>query len=202
MKSNNSPKKQTYKVTLVGPTSVGKTSILNRIYNDDFSPNTRPTTSVEIQSKTLKNKNGEDVNISFWDTAGQERYKSLGTLYYQSTSLCLGVFDIVREESFEQLKDYLEIYKENCGLDPKILIIANKSDLFNDSSLFDKYLEWGDQNNYTIIKTSAVTGEGIFEVLALIAELLSSHINLIPEPSENNIEITISDEPIKSKTCC
>ena len=53
------------KVILIGDTGVGKTSILQRYFNQTFDENLKTTCFV-----TFKSKEVGDLKLNIWDTAG------------------------------------------------------------------------------------------------------------------------------------
>ena len=68
-KDNQDPK-QIIKIILLGGTSVGKTSIINRFNQNTWSINSMTTFAPNFIEKTLK-INNKNVVINVWDTAGQ-----------------------------------------------------------------------------------------------------------------------------------
>lgn len=194
-----------FKVCFVGTAGVGKTSLLIRINQQKFDPNeVLPTTSMKSYTQTFNSTNGSAIQIVFWDTAGQERFKSLGSLYYQNASVCVAVFDMTREDTFNEAISYIDIYKEHCGVSSPIIIMAgNKLDLNNDPLEMSKKLEWANSKDYHIIFTSAATGVGIDELINELTELLDPvSICKDKDDQENHVEITICEATTKKKKCC
>ena len=81
------------KLLLIGDSSVGKSCLLMRYFDNSFTTNFITTIGIDFKIKTvsLKNKNGEQRNIKLqiWDTAGQERFKTITTAYYRGAD---GIF--------------------------------------------------------------------------------------------------------------
>jgi GTPase SAR1 family protein len=55
------------KYILIGDTSVGKSTILNKFINDSFMAESNPTMGVEFATKKI-NVDGSTVKIQIWDT--------------------------------------------------------------------------------------------------------------------------------------
>jgi len=68
-----------------------------------------------------------------WDTAGQEQFKSLCPIYFRGSSGCVCVFDVTNRMSFEDVEDWLEIFKKAANPNSPILIVGNKIDKPNET---------------------------------------------------------------------
>ena len=61
------------RVIIVGDTGVGKTSLLVRFHENNFSSLQKTTIGVDYKAKEII-IDGEAVKLQIWDTAGQERF--------------------------------------------------------------------------------------------------------------------------------
>jgi Ras-related protein Rab-11A len=117
-----------FKIVVVGDAAVGKSNILTRYVQDDFTKDSKSTVGVELSTKLYK-IDDKYVKVHLWDTAGQERYSSITAAYYKGAKGALIVYDITRRETFMSVDKW---YKEIISLADKNLItmmIGNKSDL-------------------------------------------------------------------------
>ena len=87
------------KIIFTGDSGVGKTSIINSIMGQKFSPEYEPSIGVDFFSKTIRYK-GRLIKLQIWDSAGQEKFRSLIPNYIRGSSLIFLVFDISRKDSF------------------------------------------------------------------------------------------------------
>ena len=96
------------KVVLLGESSVGKTSILSRFINDRFNKKEIATTGAAYATKSIifKDYNNQIIKFEIWDTAGQEKYRSLSKIFYKDASIAILVYDITKEKTFEEIKNY------------------------------------------------------------------------------------------------
>ena len=69
------------KMILLGNTAVGKTSIINRYVEDNFSSNLMSSVNMTFIQKTLK-IDKQKVQLNIWDTVGQEKFRSLSKLFF------------------------------------------------------------------------------------------------------------------------
>ena len=118
-----------FKIIFVGTTDTGKTNLINKYINNEFSINIRPTVGVEFTSKNV-NINGRKIEFQIWDTAGQERNKSVIEAFYKRTSGAFIVYDISNKKSFNEIDKFIDKIKEiNSNKEIPFILIGNKSDL-------------------------------------------------------------------------
>ena len=101
---------------LIGDTEVGKTCFFNRYFKDTFSLDFLSTIGIEKESKLVK-INQEIYKITLWDTAGQERFKSLPRKYYQNADGIFLLFDVTKEDTFNNVSNWINDVKENSNID-------------------------------------------------------------------------------------
>ena len=107
-----------FKVVVVGNSGVGKSALLNRYVDNNFSDKFIATLGVDFKIKSLK-LNGKLIKLTIWDTAGQERFLSLTNRYYRGADGVFLVYDVTNGGSFENLKMWLnevEINNSCCYL--------------------------------------------------------------------------------------
>ncbi len=97
---------------LIGDSTVGKTAFFNRFRKDDFKDLHLPTIGIEKESKLVK-VGGEIYKITLWDTAGQERFKCLPRKYYQNADGIFLIFDVTKEDTFNNVSNWINDVKQN-----------------------------------------------------------------------------------------
>ena len=115
------------KVVLLGPSSVGKTSLLQRFIMGIWDPEAKPTIGAVNQIKTMK-IDEEDVDVFIWDTAGQERFRSLIPSYVRGAQAAIIVVSYDKPQSFSEIQEWKKFINEFSPGIPVILAI-NKTDL-------------------------------------------------------------------------
>lgn len=115
-----------YKVITLGDSTVGKTSISNRLIKNIFNINTGTTIGA-----TYTNIKLEKFDIGLWDTAGQERFLSLVNFYYRNTFIYLMIYDVSNMQTLKRILYYLNNIKDTIDENAVIFIIGNKMDLIN-----------------------------------------------------------------------
>jgi small GTP-binding protein len=156
------------KVVLLGDTNVGKTSIMMRLCDKDFSDSTVPSIG-----STFTRIGPAEFPFQIWDTAGQEKYRSLTPIAVRGAEIVILVFDITREPSFESLNDWLDMFVNYAGSSlQKIILTGNKSDLraaarVSRDAAQEAAASFCDRIRgveSVFIETSAKTGDGIDEL--------------------------------------
>ena len=95
----------TYKLILLGESSVGKSSIIDRLTRNKFSELSVATVGQFYTEKMLEIKNTK-VKFEIWDTAGQEKFRSLISNYYNGCDGAILVYDITDRKSYDELVNY------------------------------------------------------------------------------------------------
>ena len=117
------------KVILVGDSGVGKTCIINR-YLNQYNLDVKTTINTSFYTK-IEIIDNYKIIFQIWDTVGQEKYRSLNSLFFKDAHICILVYDITKEESYNNIKDYWYESVITNGSEGIILGIAgNKSDLY------------------------------------------------------------------------
>lgn len=100
------------KLLLIGDSSVGKSCLLMRYFDGEFTNNFITTIGIDFKIKELKvvNKKGEErtIKLQIWDTAGQERFKTITTAYYRGAHGIFLVYDVSKRESFENVSSWMK----------------------------------------------------------------------------------------------
>lgn len=167
------PRKEVqFKLVLLGNSSVGKTSIINRFAKDEFTEFEEPTIGASFLTKKVPLDDGSTVKFDLWDTAGQERYKSLAPMYYKGAAAALVVFDVTAPESFEGAKDWVRELQQNAPPSIIIALAANKVDLSNRRVSTEQGKELAQRHSLMYFEMSAKTGECVQEGFRELAKRL------------------------------
>ena len=203
-----------FKIVLIGDSGVGKTNILSRYINNEFSLATQSTVGVEFGSKIIK-KNGKVIKLQIWDTAGQERYKSITSAYYKGSKGAFVVYDITRKTTYDNIDKWIGELKTNGSEDVLIMLVGNKSDLEDKREVITEEVEKkAQEQKLAFCETSALNGKNVeYAFENLINEILKKvekdKINEAKQLSESKaITLETADRKLnekdskKKKKCC
>jgi small GTP-binding protein len=123
----------TLKITVIGESSVGKTSIIKRFVGDTFDENYSATIGFSFLSRTITYQD-RSFTLNVWDTSGQERYRSLAQTYYRGSDACILVYDVSMPKTLEPLSywydEFTSLVRPSVGTgDVPLLLVGNKADL-------------------------------------------------------------------------
>ena len=120
------------KLVLLGDTGVGKSAIVVRFVQGEFSNESKVTVGAAFLAKALRiPEHGPDAAVKFeiWDTAGQERYASLAPLYYRGAGAAVMVYDITSTASFEKARFWVKELQKHASPNINMVLVGNKKDL-------------------------------------------------------------------------
>jgi Ras-related protein Rab-11A len=198
------------KIVIVGDSGVGKSNILSRFVQNEFSNDCRATVGVELSTKSYK-INDKVIKLHLWDTAGQERFKSITSAYYKGAKGAVIVYDITNSESFSHIDKWLREIRELGGKGISVIICGNKSDLEDSRQVSkDEGIEKSQSNGLIFLETSALNSSNIEEAFQrLLIEIYNSTIKQAISKQEEDftqgdtlkIDVKKEDEK-KKKGCC
>lgn len=162
----------TCKVVIVGDTSVGKTSIIDRFAKDQFQDSTISTFGCMATSKILKRtSDGRNIQVFLWDTAGQEKYRSLSPVYFRGSDFAIVTYDVTNEASLDAVTFWINQFRSVVGESGEIVIAANKSETIESQEERDKVKQKLERKfQYKTFLVSAKANFGLQEMFQYIAD--------------------------------
>ncbi len=168
MNSNHEEEEDKYdlelKYVILGDSSVGKSAIVNRFFENNFIEDQNYTIGVSYHWCAMKTtKSQKKLKLKVWDTAGQERFRSITSQYYRSSHGIFIVYDITNRQSFENVNYWLqEIDKHLQSSDVVVVLIGNKSDLKDSREvLTEEGMEIAHQRNLIFFECSAKENKNV-----------------------------------------
>ena len=185
-----------YKISILGNTTTGKTSIINHALYNKFDPSYTSTIGVDFSSKSMTIK-GNQVRFQFWDTAGQERFRSLIPNYIRDAGVVMLVYDITNLSAFQAIETWASEVHEISKSIP-IILIGNKSDMLDQRKIsFDEGKKLSiDIKALYFMEVSAKTGDNILNLMEAIGCYFVGNTTIKNE-EEKEIENTKTKEDSK-----
>ena len=116
-----------FKALVIGDSGVGKSCLLLRFAQDKYEQNYLSTVGVDYYNRTIS-IDGKRVQLQMWDTAGQERFRTITRSYYRGSQGIVVVYDVTDNDTFENVKHWLDEIEKNAGSGVIKLLVGNKSD--------------------------------------------------------------------------
>ena len=126
--SNQDIKGRAFKVIMVGPQAVGKTSMLHRLSEGKFNSAYMSTMGIDFKTYATQVRE-RPYSLQIWDTAGQEKFKALTSTYYKGSQGCVCVYDLADASSLDACHYYLTKAMEENIPQECIYLVGNKQDL-------------------------------------------------------------------------
>ena len=179
----------TLKVIILGASTVGKTSIFLRYFNNEFSHGTLTTLGVDFKTKFFKFEN-KKLKINYIDTAGQEKFKSISENYLKGTDGVILVFDLTNKETLDLVNYWADCIKKNNRDNIGMILFGNKSDLENDRDVtYEEGKNLADKLGCQYYEGSAMNGDNVEFVMNEIAKISN---NEWKKTAENRMSIRLS----------
>ena len=201
MNQNQSKNKIDIKIITLGDSHVGKSSLIIRYIENNFSQTYITTMGFDLKIKQITLKDGTEAQLMIFDTAGQERFKSLAQSYVKKADGILFVYDISERETFQSVESWMENAEYMNEKLPSILI-GNKSDLNNDRQVsFEEGKKKAEEYEFPFYETSCKTGENVEKCFIELAELVYGKAGKKPSKKSGQ-ELKRTKSKSKKKRCC
>ena len=158
------------KICMVGAFAVGKTSLVARFVESIFSEKYHTTVGVKISKKALQ-VGDQEWHLILWDLAGEDEFLQIRTSYLRGSAGYLLVVDGTRRATLDTAMSIQQRIVDTVGNIP-FVVLFNKSDLTNEWEIANDAFAELSQKDWSWLKASAKTGEGVEEAfLTLIAKM-------------------------------
>jgi len=153
---------------MIGDFGVGKTSLIRRYVDRQFSDRYLSTVGVKISRKLIDTP---PLQLLIWDIEGSTKFKAIAPTYLQGARGAIIVADVSRSETLDHLSSHIDSF---LGINPQsfVAVALNKADLLKAEQV-DEMLQVIQQFAHPQVivtqATSAKTGESVdrlFEILA------------------------------------
>mmetsp|Transcript_5166 Transcript_5166/g.7912 ORF Transcript_5166/g.7912 Transcript_5166/m.7912 type:complete len:235 (-) Transcript_5166:124-828(-) len=129
-----------FKCLLLGDSSVGKSSIVERYVENKFSSDFITTIGVDFKVQSFS-WDDKIVKLQIWDTAGQERFRCIVKNYYRGANGVIIVYDISDPETARGVVKWIKEVEEYTSSNTSIILVGNKTDLVENGLVHDDTVE-------------------------------------------------------------
>ena len=123
--------------------------------------------------------------LALKDTSGQEKFKSITKNFLRNTDGVLFIYDISYQDSFNGLKSWYKLYK-NESKEVMGLLIGNKCDLEQVVNI-EEAKKFAEEHGLKYLETSAKSDKNLRKAIACILEkIIKSKENQESEENKKN----------------
>ncbi|CAD8100530.1 unnamed protein product [Paramecium sonneborni] len=184
-----------FKLVIIGNSGVGKSSLLLRFADDQFSESYLTTIGVDFRFRTLP-IDGKNVKLQIWDTAGQERFRTITSAYYKGADGIVMVYDVTQGQSFDDIDKFWLHEVESYGeKNVQLLVIGNKNDLDEQKAIeTSKAEEYCKSHNMLFMECSAKTADHVNNAFLELSRKLMAKKDASQPPKTNNMTQVASQQ--------
>lgn len=170
------------KIIIVGNSSTGKTSVVNRYILNKFETGYKATITSQFFYKIIK-IDGIIYRLQFWDMAGQDRTMSLGSIFCKDSQGVVFCCEVDNPKSREDIIVWKQELIDKTDInDIPIIVIENKCDKLGDDSNYDDGIEelkkFSDENGFEgYFRTSALNGHNIEKAMTFLLNIIVKNLN-------------------------
>ncbi|KAI8379236.1 GTP-binding protein ypt1 [Radiomyces spectabilis] len=196
-----------FKLLLIGDSGVGKSCLLLRFADDTYTESYISTIGVDFKIRTIELE-GKTVKLQIWDTAGQERFRTITSSYYRGAHGIIVVYDVTEEESFKNVKTWLQEIDRYAAEGVNKLLVGNKSDLTDKKVVAtEEAKELADGLSIPFLETSAKNSTNVEQAFLTMAKQIKDRMGSTmrqQQQPKSNVRIGqgAAVQPNQSGGCC
>ncbi|CAE6426548.1 unnamed protein product [Rhizoctonia solani] len=201
-----------FKLLLIGDSGVGKSCLLLRFADDTYTESYISTIGVDFKIRTIELE-GKTVKLQivrvqysgsmilpgnalaplWWDTAGQERFRTITSSYYRGAHGIIVVYDVTDNDTFTNVKQWLQEIDRYASEGVNKLLVGNKSDLTSKKVVeYTVAKEFADQLSIPFLETSAKNATNVEQAFLTMAKQIKDRMGSTTSTTNNTKANTIT----------
>ncbi|CAL9069265.1 unnamed protein product [Musa banksii] len=219
-----------FKLLLIGDSGVGKSCLLLRFavrskhvhhyifivnlkityrlltlfVDDSYLESYISTIGVDFKIRTVE-QDGKTIKLQIWDTAGQERFRTITSSYYRGAHGIIVVYDVTDQESFNNVKQWLNEIDRYASDSVNKLLVGNKCDLTaNKVVSYETAKAFADEIGIPFMEASAKNATNVEQAFMAMTGAIKNR--MASQPALNSAKpptVQIRGQPVNQKsTCC
>ena len=195
------------KLLIIGNSGVGKTSLLERFTENQFSENYIYTIGVDFKVRNILCEQGQRIKIQIWDTAGQERFRIFTNSYFREAHGVVIVYDMTDWISFNAINNWIKDITRFSGEKQLIkILIGNKNDQIGQYAVHWKVAkELAAEYGMTFVEASAKTGSNVEYAFLLITSQILMRLSIqnnYSQLTKSSIRLNCKENKREENFCC
>jgi len=192
-----------FKLLLIGDSGVGKSCLLLRFADDSYLESYISTIGVDFKIRTVE-LDAKTIKLQIWDTAGQERFRTITSSYYRGAHGIIVVYDVTDQESFNNVKQWLNEIDRYASESVNKLLVGNKSDLTAKRVVdYQTAKAFADEIGIPFLETSAKSATNVEQAFMTMAAEIKNRMASQPALSAKANTVNVSkSQPLTTKSSC
>uniref|UniRef100_A0A669BM73 Ras-related protein Rab-1A n=3 Tax=Pseudocrenilabrinae TaxID=318546 RepID=A0A669BM73_ORENI len=141
-----------------------------------------------------------------WDTAGQERFRTITSSYYRGAHGIIVVYDVTDQESFNNVKQWLQEIDRYASENVNKLLVGNKCDLTTKKVVdYTTAKEFADNLGIPFLETSAKSATNVEQAFMTMAAEIKKRMGpgaTAGAAEKSNVKIQSKPVNTSSGGCC
>ncbi|KAG5028358.1 hypothetical protein JHK87_011872 [Glycine soja] len=143
------------------------------------------------------------IGVDFWDTAGQERFRTITSSYYRGAHGIIVVYDVTDQESFNNVKQWLNEIDRYASENVNKLLVGNKCDLTaNKVVSYETAKAFADEIGIPFMETSAKNATNVEQAFMAMAAEIKNRMASQPVNNARPPTVQIRGQPVNQKAGC
>ncbi|KAG1858415.1 Rab1b in complex with the Gef domain of DrraSIDM FROM legionella [Suillus subalutaceus] len=156
-----------FKLLLIGDSGVGKSCLLLRFADDTYTESYISTIGVDFKIRTIELE-GKTVKLQI---VSQERFRTITSSYYRGAHGIIVVYDVTDNDTFTNVKQWLQEIDRYASEGVNKLLVGNKSDLTSKKVVeYSVAKEFADQLSIPFLETSAKNATNVEQAFLTMAK--------------------------------
>jgi Ras-related protein Rab-1A len=182
-----------FKLLLIGDSGVGKSCLLLRFADDTYTESYISTIGVDFKIRTIELES-KTIKLQIWDTAGQERFRTITSSYYRGAHGIIIVYDVTEQDTFNNVKQWLQEIERYASESVQKLLVGNKCDLTAKKAVdFAVAKEYADSIGVPFLETSAKNATNVEQAFMTMAAEIKKHMGSAAAASQDNKNFKLRD---------
>jgi len=166
-----------HKVVLVGDARVGKTSLLARWANNEFSDEYEPTVSPELTTKDIAVNGGNPLRFQVWDIGfGEPEFASQFPCFVAGCAAAVLVYDISDGGSVESMAHWYQEVRSLASSSCHFMIVGCKSDMDAAPGALQRAGEFSSSIGAEHLDCSATSRSACVRVFEMLAQIFEKSV--------------------------
>ncbi|KAH0941202.1 hypothetical protein HID58_000839 [Brassica napus] len=170
--------------------------------DDSYLDSYISTIGVDFKIRTVE-QDGKTIKLQIWDTAGQERFRTITSSYYRGAHGIIVTYDVTDQESFNNVKQWLNEIDRYASENVNKLLVGNKCDLTSQKVVSTETAKaFADELGIPFLETSAKNATNVEEAFMAMTAAIKTRMASQPAGGSKPSTVQIRGQPVNQQSGC